>query len=261
MTRVNRSSRVQLTTSEALSAESLATLPDGPSVPTGSPLALSLAGHELCGHLTPLVLQTDLLTSGRLGPLNPAQERSVQLLSRSMERTMQLLQDILDSSRIRAGRFVLHRTDVDLHEIVQEVFHAHQDVAGRAGVTLSSTSPGPTAYRGDPGRIYQILTNLLSNALKFTPPGGTVHVALGREADGVRLEVADTGRGLSAEEIGRLFQPFAQGDAGQDARIGTGLGLYITQSLVTAHGGTIDAISAGRGHGSRFRVWLPQECA
>lgn len=218
---------------------------------------LGMVTHELRGCMTPVSLQVDLLRSGRLGQLTPRQDNALEAVSRSVERLLSLLQDLLDTSRISANRLRLDVAPVDLRDLVQEVVAAFEAQAQRAEVSLVRTHDGPGQIIGDPLRLMQVLTNLISNAVKATPSGGSVVVSTRYQDDGVELAVRDTGRGLEPDEVAVLFQPFAQaGDAVCRSR-GTGLGLYIVRGIVEQHGGAIEISSDGRGRGSTFRVWLP----
>ncbi|MCA1819117.1 MAG: HAMP domain-containing histidine kinase, partial [Halobacteriales archaeon] len=134
-----------------------------------------------------------------------------------------------------------------------------QESAHERGVTLTVRASGPVPVEADHERLAQVLSNLLTNALKFTPAGGAVTLRVGAgPGGGAEVAVEDSGRGLTADEAARLFQPFSQvHDPGEVKEPGTGLGLYICKGIVEAHGGRIQVKSAGRAHGSTFTFELP----
>jgi two-component system, NarL family, sensor histidine kinase EvgS len=214
--------------------------------------------HELNTPLTPLRLQLDLLKSSSGGALNPRQQRSIEVLDRNIHRISLLVEEILDVARLQSGRLKLVRAPVDVKRSVDECVETFYESAKRAGVELESRLDAPILVQADPQRFDQILYNLVSNAIKFTPTGGSVIVEAEFAGPTVRLIVRDTGLGLTAEQIDKLFQPFTQvHDIAQTNRPGTGLGLYITKNLVELHGGRVWVESPGPGQGSTFYVELP----
>jgi len=133
-----------------------------------------------------------------------------------------------------------------------------REPAKQAGITLRAEAPAPIPVDADPGRISQVLVNLISNAIKFTPDGGSVVVEARAISDAARVSVRDNGVGLDPAQIARLFQPFSQvHDAGSRVVGGSGLGLYISRGIIELHGGTIQATSPGRGRGATFSFVLP----
>jgi signal transduction histidine kinase/DNA-binding response OmpR family regulator/HPt (histidine-containing phosphotransfer) domain-containing protein len=196
-----------------------------------------------------LLLQTELTAE---------QRRLTEDIQESGETLLEIIDQILDLSKIEAGRLELAEEDFDLHAVVAASGAIVRPVAIRKGIYLGvRLAPGlPIAVRGDPLRLRQVLINLLGNAVKFTEQGQvTLRVSLlGEEGDRltVQFEVVDTGVGIAADQVGRLFQPFTQADSGTTRRFGgTGLGLAISRQLVELMGGSIGVVSA-LGEGSRF---------
>lgn len=220
---------------------------------------LNMAAHELNTPLTPLRLQTHLLLSGSLGGLEARQRHAVEVVDRNVNRLATLVQEILDVARLQGGHLKVVAAPVDLAGAVGEAVDSFAETARRLSINLAVQAEPGLAVQADRGRLLQILFNLLSNALKFTPEGGQVRIAAAREGSGtIRIEVRDSGSGMTAEQIGRLFQPFSQVHDTETLTVpGTGLGLYICRGLAEAMGGRIEAASEGPGKGSTFRLRLP----
>lgn len=216
---------------------------------------LNNAAHELNTPLTPIKLQIHLLR-GRAD--EAPRQRTVDILDRNFDRLAHLVKDLLDAARIQAQQLPLHMEQMDLAGVVGQTLDTYLPLAGKAGVDLTAAGLAPMPVLGDSGRLSQVLDNLVSNAIKFTPAGGKVHVACSVGMGHARLEVQDTGRGIRPEDLGRLFKPFSQvHDPMQQTVAGTGLGLYISRTIVEAHGGTLLAASRGRDRGSTFTLTLP----
>lgn len=219
---------------------------------------LNMAAHELNTPLTPLRLQTHLLLSGSLGNLEARQRHAVEIVDRNVNRLATLVQEILDVARLQGGRLKVQPAPVELAGAVNEAVDSYAETARRLGIDLAVQVEPGLAVQVDRGRLLQILFNLLSNALKFTPAGGQVLLHAAAESGFARIEVRDSGSGLTQEQISRLFQPFTQVHDTQAITVpGTGLGLYICRGLAEAMGGRIEASSPGPGQGSTFRLHLP----
>jgi signal transduction histidine kinase len=171
-----------------------------------------------------------------------------------------LINQILDLSRANAGGMNLNETRVDVAETAIEITRLLSPQAAEAKVGLAAqVGAGQHVIRADDLRVRQILTNLVANAVKFTPAGGRVDVTVGRDGSGLVVEVRDTGVGIAMQDIGRVFEPFVQADGGLSKRHhGTGLGLAITRKLVELHGGSI-GVKSVLGEGSVFTVRFPVE--
>jgi signal transduction histidine kinase len=213
--------------------------------------------HELRTPIAALRMYTELQRTGKVDDDTRAEfmERSAD----QIHRLEWLSTNLLDLSRIDAGIFPLDIRTGDLRDPVRAVVEAHAEEAEQRGVSLSSEVPSlPVELQFDRERIVQLLTNLVANALKFTPRGGDVRVRLDEEAAHVRLEVSDTGPGIRPEELPRIFERFYRGTNTGEARAsGSGLGLAIVRSIVEMHGGRIDVASV-LGEGTAFRVDLPR---
>lgn len=219
---------------------------------------ISILSHELRTPLNGILGFGSLLEDELVGPLSVEQHAYLQKMLKGAEQLLRLVNDLLDMSRIQAGTFSLDVRAIDLGEAVEAAVDSLQGLAQQNGVRLG-VAPGPDRpiICADEQRIVQVLLNLVGNALKFTPAGGSVTVRVLREGEEVRCEVADTGPGIPPEDLPRLFQRFSQLDMTTTRRAkGTGLGLSISKAIVEAHGGTI-GVSSEPGYGSTFWFALP----
>lgn len=219
---------------------------------------LNMAAHELNTPLTPMRLQMHLIKSGAFGELNARQGNAMRILERNLERLHALVQEILDVARIDGGGLRTNPEVFALDEAVAEALESYQETAQRVGIALVAPAPTGLYLEADRNRMLQVLYNLISNALKFTPAGGTVHVDVTPNNGHVRLRVRDSGAGMTAQQLQELFKPFARlHEQSVPGAGGTGLGLFIAKGLVEAMGGTLTASSAGPGQGSTFEFTLP----
>jgi signal transduction histidine kinase len=181
------------------------------------------------------------------------------VLERNARSQAQIVSDLLDVSRVVTGNMQLAFERVAVSVVVREAAESLMPTARVKGVELTMDVPDVEGIvLGDPHRLRQVAWNLLSNAVKFTPPGGSVRVSLRAANGGIRLEVSDTGIGMSSDVLPYIFQRFHQGDSSLTRPFGgLGLGLAIVRHLVELHGGTVAASSSGPGHGSSFVVRLP----
>ena len=219
---------------------------------------VTLVSHELRTPLTAIAGYVELLLEGPVGEGATHHREYLGIVKSNADRLIALIDDLLDIARLEAGKVDLKRTTLDLARLIQEVATAlrPQLEAKRQRLTLDMADALP-AIVGDAARLTRILTNLLSNAQKYTPAGGRITIAARQETGGVRVSVQDTGIGLSPEEQAQIFTPFfrAQHDTTQGVG-GTGLGLAITRALVELHGGAITVTSVPE-QGSTFSVTLP----
>lgn len=219
---------------------------------------LNTTAHELNTPLTPVRLQLHLLTTGALGALGDRHSKAIGIIDRNIERLSYLVNDILDVARLESGRLDVNLRPVPLAGALDETMESFEETARRVGVRLRQSTDIGIMVHADRDRLTQVLFNLVGNALKFTPEGGRVDLRAHTESGQAVIEVADTGPGLTADQIGRLFQPFSRVHDTQSSTIaGTGLGLYICKGLMDAHEGTIEATSAGPGKGSTFTIRIP----
>ncbi|MGE5546206.1 MAG: sensor histidine kinase [Solirubrobacterales bacterium] len=220
---------------------------------------LATMSHELRTPLNAVIGFADVLQMQMFGPLNGKQAEYVAAIRESGRHLLHLINDILDITKIDAGRVELEEGPVSLFDVVQSCVALEKGHAAEGGVDLVvDRGPAIPLVSGDALRLKQVVLNLLSNAVKFTPKGGRVSVAIGRDDDGgIVLTVADTGIGMDPGEIPRAFEMFTQiGDAMARSHGGTGVGLPLTKALVDLHGGHI-AVASAPGKGTTVRVSLP----
>ena len=222
---------------------------------------LALLSHDLRTPLTAMLGWVKLLRAGRLDATAAA--RALEVIERNVHYQTRLIADLVDVSRIAAGKLTLDVRVVDLVPLVEGVIETVRPAAAARAVGVTSVldrAAGPV--RGDAGRLHQVVANLVDNAVKFTPAGGRVEVRLARVEARVRITVSDTGRGIAATFLPHVFDPFRQADAVEArARGGLGLGLAIVRRIVELHTGTVGASSEGEGKGATFTVELPRAAA
>ncbi len=218
---------------------------------------LAMLSHELRNPLTPV--QNSLAILQRAPAGSELAGRALAIAARQTKHLTRLVNDLLDHSRIARGTVQLESQRLELGALVQCVVEDHLPGFEAAGLTLTlDPAAGPLWVEGDDTRLAQVAGNLLQNAIKFTPAGGSATVSLAAQAGQAVLRVRDTGEGIAPELLGRLFEPFQQADASlARTRGGLGLGLSVARTLVTLHGGTITARSEGQGRGSELVVGLP----
>lgn len=218
---------------------------------------VAVVSHELRTPLTSIIGYLELLVDEESGGLTPEQESYLEIVQRSTARLVELVGDLLLVAEAERGPLALELGEIDLVELAAHAVDAARPAADARGVVLSFDAGAPGSVGGDATRLAQMLDNLISNAIKFTPSGGSVTVRAGRRGSDVVFEVVDTGDGISALDHERLFEPFFRSrEANARAVPGTGLGLTITKAIVEAHNGTIEVESVP-GAGATFRVWLP----
>lgn len=216
---------------------------------------LANLSHELRNPLTPIVGWANILRSGKLK--EAAADRALEVIERCAKTQSQLIEDILDIARINNGKLVLNINLIDLVLVVQAALDAIQLSASAKNISIVSQL-NCTTVLGDGARLQQVVWNLVSNAIKFTPAGGRVEVTLTEMENHVQLRVSDTGKGIRAEFLPYIFDRFHQGDSSTTkANQGLGLGLSIVRHLVELHGGTVQADSPGEGQGTTMTVRLP----
>ncbi|MDA8124098.1 MAG: ATP-binding protein [Deltaproteobacteria bacterium] len=226
---------------------------------------LANMSHELRTPLNHIIGFTELVVDKKFGPLNEQQEEFLADALRSSRHLLELINDILDISKVEAGKMDLTLSTVHLRPMLDNSLMMVKQKALKHRITISKEiAEGPETFLADERKLKQILYNLLSNAVKFTPDGGTVllRVALEEGAapgtSGLMFSISDTGLGVKAEDLERIFLPFEQGDNSVSRKFqGTGLGLALTKRFVELHDGRIWAESEGEGKGSRFHFVLP----
>lgn len=218
---------------------------------------LGTVSHELRTPLNAILGWAQILQSGPRTP--DALQSGLATIARNARLQTQLIDDLLDLSRMSAGQLRLETAPVDLSLVVRDAVLAVKPAADAKGLTLHQEAVRPgTVVAGDADRLQQVCWNLLVNAVKFTPPGGKVHVAVERDHEDVCLHVSDTGQGIAADFLPFVFDRFRQGDGTTTRRhSGLGIGLALVRQLVELHGGRVDATSRGEGRGATFTVRLP----
>jgi signal transduction histidine kinase len=218
---------------------------------------LSLVSHELRTPLTSIRGYLDLVLDEEAGELNAEQRRFLKAVERNSGRLLRLVGDLLFVAQADAGRLTLEQAQVDVAAVAADCVEAARPAADQKSIELTLSAAPVPALVGDRGRLAQVLDNLVSNALKFTPEGGSVEVRTSSANGHVVLDVADSGIGITAAEQPRLFERFFRAASATEQAIpGTGLGLAIVKAIVEAHGGHITVDSAPN-EGTTFRIELP----
>jgi len=218
---------------------------------------VATASHELRGPLTAMVGWVHLMIGGTLDA--PTTARGLAALDRSVKAQTRLIEDLLDLTRIMTGKLGLSMRHVDLRAVVEAALESARPAAQAKRIVLSLDGESTRqTVLGEGDRLQQVIWNLVSNAIKFTPKGGAVDVWLDRVGTDVELKVSDTGQGIAADFLPHVFERFRQADSGPSrSQPGLGLGLAIVRQLVEMHGGVVTAESAGEGRGATFTVRLP----
>ena len=217
---------------------------------------LSTMSHELRTPLNAVLGFSDLLADERYGPLNEKQRRYIDHIHTGGKHLLALISDILDLSKIEAGRMELAIENLAVQAAFAEVLSVMQPLADKKSHVLSTSAEVGLAVRADATRFKQVLMNLLGNAIKFTPNGGRIELAARVDGGRVRMEVSDNGPGIPPEEQRRIFEAFYRLRESGKKTEGTGLGLAITQRLVELHGAEL-SLKSQVGQGSRFYFSLP----
>ncbi|KTT59832.1 chemotaxis protein [Pseudomonas oryzihabitans] len=219
----------------------------------------AVMSHELKHPLNLIQLNSELLARSPVLRDVALARRATEAIQRAVRSQAQIIDDLLDLSRIRTGKLKLERVGLDLAQQLREIAEVIKPLAGEVEVSCTRLPSEPLYVHADATRIGQIVWNLLNNAIKFTPAGGQVEIALDADGQEARLEVTDTGQGIDPDFLPRVFEMFGQAEMKYTARAqhGLGIGLALVKQLVEAHGGRIEAHSAGPGLGARFSVWLP----
>jgi signal transduction histidine kinase/ActR/RegA family two-component response regulator len=220
---------------------------------------LAVMSHELRTPLTAIIGYSRLLTRQIHGPLTPKQLEHQEAIFRSAERLSDLINDLLDVSRLEAARVELSPRPTDARHVLQQAIAVVRPAAEAKQIRLSSELPDDLPLvQADSSRLHQIVVNLLANAVKFTAAGGRVRVQGGRAKGQAWIAVEDNGVGIAPDQLAQIWDPFFQAESPLERRHGgSGLGLTIVRRLVELHGGLVRAESDGVNHGSRFTFTLP----
>jgi signal transduction histidine kinase len=220
---------------------------------------LANMSHELRTPLNAVIGFSEVLHEQMFGELNARQLEYVEDVLEAGRHLLSLINDVLDLSKVEAGRMELELSDVSLSDTLQSGLTMHEERAARSDVTIElDVPPDEIVLRADERKLRQVVFNLLSNAIKFTPAGGRVRVSAREDADTVQVAVADTGPGIAEDDREAIFEVFLQGSVrSADARQeGSGLGLALARKLVELHGGRL-WVESTPGHGATFRFTLP----
>ena len=219
---------------------------------------IALVSHDLRTPLTSIIGYVELaLDEDGSEPLDAERRRYIEVVARSSDRLLRLVDDLLLAARLQSGRFVLNVEDTDLESVATDALDEMHARAERKGVSLFIACDGPVRIEADRRRILQLIDNLLGNAVKFTPEGGRIELHVERTLSGAAVEVQDTGVGVPGGDEERIFERFYRApSAVADQVPGTGLGLFIARAIAERHGGTLVARRRERG-GSIFRLELP----
>ncbi|MDE2050451.1 MAG: HAMP domain-containing histidine kinase [Gammaproteobacteria bacterium] len=220
---------------------------------------LAMLAHELRNPLGVIRNAVGLLQ--REQEMTPARQRAQALIDRQVCRMTQLVDDLLDVSRIRSGRLRLQRERIDLRTVVRNAVETLEPEVSERRQQLTVALPqSPVWLQADPWRLEQVFVNLLANSSRYTDPEGELAVFMHVRNDQVVVRFRDSGIGIARDALPHVFDLFTQADAAAPrSRAGLGIGLALVRSLVALHGGRVTAASAGLGQGSEFTVRLPQE--
>jgi signal transduction histidine kinase len=222
---------------------------------------VSIASHQLRTPLTGIKWMISLLLQGQAGKLNRKQLEFLQNIDSSNERMIQLVNDLLNVSRIESSTAQkLEKTDCDLKNLIGEVMNEQRSIAKQTDIRVEmETSPAATAavVAGDRDKLYQVMMNLVNNAIKYSKKGGSVRLGYAVEGSFIKIFVQDSGIGIPKAQQSKIFQKFFRADnAIQNVATGTGLGLYYVKTVVEAHGGRI-WFDSEQGKGTTFYLTLP----
>jgi signal transduction histidine kinase len=210
--------------------------------------------HELRNPLSAVLGYSELMVSGRFGSLDGRQLEHLGVIRESGEHLVSLVEELLDMAQVEAGHLRLESAPIDPAAVIRGCVAALHTMAARRELRVEIDAPACGLVMLDPTRLRQVVLNFVSNAIKFSPQGGTVTVRVRRQARGVQIEVRDAGPGLSAPDQARVFEEFFQVPGRE--RSGTGLGLAVTRLIVEAQGGRV-GVRSQLGAGSTFSAWLP----
>jgi signal transduction histidine kinase len=216
---------------------------------------LSGVAHDLRNPLGALRLSLDMLRKGEATLTAERRDKLLAMVTRQTERLERMIQDLVDTTTIEAGHLRLVIAEHDARALAREVVELFERTSARHRLEIDAP-PTPVKFSCDGGRIAQVLTNLVSNAIKYSPAGGTVRVCVAAEGDEVKLEVRDEGVGIDPSQQREIFRPYRRAPSTEEAVAGTGIGLFVVKRIVEAHEGRIDVRSTP-GKGSTFAVYVP----
>lgn len=217
---------------------------------------LNVTSHELKTPLTPIEAYLNLLLKGKLGELTPAQKEGLEVISRNAKRLRLLIWDILDLTRLEAGKMKFNMEEIQLTDIIEDVIKDSESLAKEKNIIINQRLGYLHPIDGDKERLPQVFTNLINNAIKFTPKNGKITIEAERKGYRTIIAVKDTGIGIPKKDLNKIFDKFYQVDRSATRKYpGTGLGLTICKGIIKAHGGEIGVESEPR-KGSTFYITL-----
>lgn len=219
---------------------------------------LSLATHQLRSPLTSIKWGIEAVEDAGTQNLSELQTKTLYHIATTVNDLIRVVGDLLDTSKIDQGKLTLNKTAVDIEKMVRKVVDEFAIVAGHKGLSLIpdiAVLARPLMYTGDESKLQQAITNLIDNAIKYTP-NGSVKVSLRDDPSTITIAISDTGAGIPESELPKLFAKFVRGEAGKKASGGSGLGLYLVKQVIEMHGGSVSAASAGEGQGATFTITL-----
>src|SRR5215213_10054574 len=250
---------------QTVAAEELATVYDSEKRATDETVEanhakdffLAFVSHELRSPLNAILGWSKILLTKKVE--EATRKNALETIERSAKLQTKLINDLVDSARVASGKLRLEFHPTNLCEVVRVAYQAQKPVAETHGLEFTfSNDCDEVIVFGDAGRLQQVFTNLISNAIKFTPDGGKISIGLKRTAETVAVHIKDTGHGIDPEALPNIFRQFSQGEIGRSrSNTGLGLGLSIVKILVNKHGGAVSAFSEGLGKGAEFIVTLP----
>ncbi|MEP6703396.1 MAG: ATP-binding protein [Acidobacteriota bacterium] len=218
---------------------------------------LAFVSHELRSPLNAILGWSKILLTKTVD--EPTRRNALETIERSARLQTKLINDLVDSARVASGKLRLEFHPTNLCEVVRVAYQAQKPVAETHGLEFSFEADcDEVIVFGDAGRLQQVFTNLISNAIKFTPDGGKISIGINRTEETVSVHIKDTGHGIDSDALPNIFRQFSQGEIGKSrSNTGLGLGLSIVKILVNKHGGSVSAFSDGLGKGSEFVVIIP----
>ncbi len=218
---------------------------------------VNMVAHELRSPLVSIRQQNSVLLEGLAGPLQEKQEELIRRGSKKIDQLLDLINDLLDIARIEAGGHQQNRAPIEIAKVVHETVELIRPRAETQGITLSVRCDGSQSIQADPKGIAEVMNNLITNAVNYSPGGGRVEITVRELGDNLEILVADSGVGISEEELPKIWDKFYRVKHPETRQvIGTGLGLAITKAIVEAHQGTIE-VESFPGRGTTFRILLP----